>query len=199
MPRRILYQPGSARPFRLSRSKVELFLSCPRCFYLDRRLGISRPASFPFNLNSAVDTLLKAEFDQYREAREPHPYMTEAGLDAIPALFETHGHMPLPPYVQRPKGGTIVMADLDRDTVEFEPNYDESRTQPTVLPSRFPNLLCNGSDGIAVGMATSLPPHNLREVATARGLLGDQAGEPNQRSRLGIQARRLGIGEPRAE
>ena len=84
MPRRILYQPGSARPFRLSRSKVELFLSCPRCFYLDRRLGISRPASFPFNLNSAVDTLLKAEFDQYREAREPHPYMTEAGLDAIP-------------------------------------------------------------------------------------------------------------------
>ena len=62
---------------------------------------------------------------------------------------------------------TELMADLDRDTVEFEPNYDESRTQPTVLPSRFPNLLCNGSDGIAVGMATSLPPHNLREVATA--------------------------------
>jgi DNA gyrase subunit A len=59
------------------------------------------------------------------------------------------------------------MADLDRDTVEYEPNYDESRTQPTVLPSRFPNLLCNGSDGIAVGMATSLPPHNLREVTTA--------------------------------
>ena len=88
MPRRILYQPGSARPFRLSRSKVELFLSCPRCFYLDRRLGISRPASFPFNLNSAVDTLLKAEFDQYREAREPHPYMTEAGLDAIPFAHE---------------------------------------------------------------------------------------------------------------
>lgn len=62
---------------------------------------------------------------------------------------------------------TELMADLDRDTVEYEPNYDESRTQPTVLPSRFPNLLCNGSDGIAVGMATSLPPHNLREVTTA--------------------------------
>jgi DNA gyrase subunit A len=62
---------------------------------------------------------------------------------------------------------TELMADLDRDTVEYEPNYDESRTQPTVLPSRFPNLLCNGSDGIAVGMATSLPPHNLREVTNA--------------------------------
>jgi len=69
---------------------------------------------------------------------------------------------------------TELMADLDRDTVEFEPNYDESRTQPSVLPSRFPNLLCNGSDGIAVGMATSLPPHNLREVATAlRAVLDD--------------------------
>ena len=84
MPRRILYQPGSPSSFRLSRTKVELFLSCPRCFYLDRRLGIARPRSFPFNLNSAVDTLLKAEFDQYREAQEPHPYMSEAGLDAVP-------------------------------------------------------------------------------------------------------------------
>jgi DNA gyrase subunit A len=67
-----------------------------------------------------------------------------------------------------------MMADLDKDTVDLEPNYDESRTQPTVLPSRFPNLLCNGSDGIAVGMATSLPPHNLREVCAAmRAVLDD--------------------------
>ena len=88
MPRKKLSQPGRTSPFRLSRSKVELFLSCPRCFYLDRRLGISRPASFPFNLNSAVDTLLKSEFDEYRKAREPHPYMTEAGLDAIPFAHE---------------------------------------------------------------------------------------------------------------
>ncbi|MDE0913661.1 MAG: DNA gyrase subunit A [Planctomycetota bacterium] len=62
---------------------------------------------------------------------------------------------------------TELMSDLDKDTVEFEPNYDETRTQPTVLPSRFPNLLCNGSDGIAVGMATSMPPHNLREICEA--------------------------------
>ena len=62
---------------------------------------------------------------------------------------------------------TELMSDLDKDTVEFEPNYDETRTQPTVLPSRFPNLLCNGSDGIAVGMATSMPPHNLHEICDA--------------------------------
>lgn len=62
-----------------------------------------------------------------------------------------------------------ILADLDKETVDLEPNYDETRMQPTVLPSRFPNLLCNGSDGIAVGMATSLPPHNLREIG--RGLI----------------------------
>ena len=72
-------------------------------------------------------------------------------------------------YTEARMSGVSVemMADLDRETVDLEPNYDESRTQPTVLPSRFPNLLCNGSDGIAVGMATSLPPHNLREVCAA--------------------------------
>ena len=62
-----------------------------------------------------------------------------------------------------------LLADLDKETVDLEPNYDETRMQPTVLPARFPNLLCNGSDGIAVGMATSLPPHNLREIG--RGLI----------------------------
>ena len=57
-----------------------------------------------------------------------------------------------------------MMEDLKEDTVDFIPNYDEVRMEPTVLPSKFPNLLVNGSQGIAVGMATSLPPHNLREV-----------------------------------
>jgi DNA gyrase subunit A len=79
-------------------------------------------------------------------------------------------------YTEARMSGVSVemMADLDKDTVDLEPNYDESRTQPTVLPSRFPNLLCNGSDGIAVGMATSLPPHNLREVCAAlRAVLDD--------------------------
>lgn len=79
-----LFDPASPEPFALSRSKVELFMECPRCFYLDRRLGISRPAGFPFNLNSAVDALLKTEFDQYRAEGKPHPLMTGAGLRAVP-------------------------------------------------------------------------------------------------------------------
>ena len=59
---------------------------------------------------------------------------------------------------------TEMLADIEYDTVDFVPNYDETRTEPTVLPGRFPNLLCNGCNGIAVGMATSIPPHNLGEV-----------------------------------
>jgi DNA gyrase subunit A len=79
-------------------------------------------------------------------------------------------------YTEARMDGTTVemMADLDKETVDLQPNYDERLMEPTVLPSRFPNLLCNGSDGIAVGMATSLPPHNLREVAAAiRAVLDD--------------------------
>ncbi|HVG18745.1 MAG TPA: DNA topoisomerase (ATP-hydrolyzing), partial [Blastocatellia bacterium] len=62
---------------------------------------------------------------------------------------------------------TEMLADIDKDTVDFAPNYDESRQEPTVLPTRFPNLLVNGSGGIAVGMATNIPPHNLSEVIEA--------------------------------
>src|SRR4051794_15664700 len=62
---------------------------------------------------------------------------------------------------------TEMLRDIDADTVEFAPNYDESRLEPLVLPSRFPNLLVNGSSGIAVGMATNIPPHNLRESIDA--------------------------------
>ncbi len=81
-------------------------------------------------------------------------------------------------YTEARMAGTAVemMADLELDTVDVEPNYDDTRTQPVVLPSRFPNLLCNGSDGIAVGMATSLPPHNLGEICAAlRRVLDDPA------------------------
>ena len=65
------------------------------------------------------------------------------------------------------KLATEMLRDIDADTVDFKPNYDESRREPTVLPSRFPNLLVNGSSGIAVGMATNLPPHNLSETIDA--------------------------------
>jgi DNA gyrase subunit A len=62
---------------------------------------------------------------------------------------------------------TEMLRDIDADTVDFQPNYDESRREPTVLPARFPNLLVNGSSGIAVGMATNMPPHRLSEVVDA--------------------------------
>lgn len=79
-----LFDPKSKYPFRLSRSKVELFLNCPRCFYMDRRLGIGQPPGFPFNLNSAVDHLLKKEFDIHRAKSTAHPLMKTYGIDAVP-------------------------------------------------------------------------------------------------------------------
>src|SRR6201992_2998474 len=60
-----------------------------------------------------------------------------------------------------------MLRDIDAETVDFSPTYDGSRQEPVVLPSRFPNLLVNGGGGIAVGMATNIPPHNLREVIDA--------------------------------
>src|SRR5690606_11227523 len=62
-------------------------------------------------------------------------------------------------------GATELLDDIEKDTVEFQPNFDDQRREPTVLPARFPNLLVNGSSGIAVGMSTNVPPHNLAEVA----------------------------------
>jgi hypothetical protein len=96
---RKLFDPASAQPFALSRSKVDLFMDCPRCFYLDRRLGIARPAGFPFNLNSAVDALLKREFDTCRADGVPHPYMQDAGIRAVP-----HAHPQLETWRSNFKG-----------------------------------------------------------------------------------------------
>ena len=60
-----------------------------------------------------------------------------------------------------------MLADINKNTVDFVPNFDETEKEPVVLPSRFPNLLANGTSGIAVGMATNIPPHNLRELIAA--------------------------------
>lgn len=85
---RNIYDPASDKPFALSRSKVDLFLECPRCFYIDRRLGLGRPPGFPFALNSAVDGLLKKEFDALREEGKTHPLIEKFGVDARPAPHE---------------------------------------------------------------------------------------------------------------
>ncbi len=83
-----LYDPASKEPFKLSRSKIDLFIECPRCFYLDRKLGVGRPPGFPFALNSAVDKLLKQEFDAYRAKGEKHPLIEKYGVDARPIPHE---------------------------------------------------------------------------------------------------------------
>ena len=76
-----------------------------------------------------------------------------------------------------------MMADLDKDTVDFRPNFDETTEEPVVLPTPFPNLLVNGSTGIAVGMATSIPPHNMREVID--GVIGGHRAAQRAGARSG--------------
>jgi len=83
-PRRNLFDPKSTEPFPLSRSGVESWISCPRCFWLHKRLGIRPPGPPAMMLNRAVDELLKREFDAYRARAVPHPLMQEHGIDAVP-------------------------------------------------------------------------------------------------------------------
>ena len=85
-------------------------------------------------------------------------------VDGDAAAASRYTEVRLFPYAE------ALLEDLDKDTVSFIPNYDESLKEPTVLPSKIPNLLVNGTDGIAVGMATKMPPHNLREVCAAVNL-----------------------------
>ena len=116
-----------------------------------------------------------------------HPHDSSSIYDAIARLVQPFSlRYPLvdgqgnfgsidddPPAAERytecrlAKLATEMLRDIDSDTVDFGPNYDESRREPQVLPSRFPNLLVNGSTGIAVGMATNIPPHNLAETIDA--------------------------------
>ena len=85
------YEPGQTAPFKISRSKIELYMQCPRCFWLDVRLKITRPNTPPFNINKAIDELFKKEFDTYRKAKKPHPLMVEFGVDAIPYEHDKMG------------------------------------------------------------------------------------------------------------
>jgi len=78
------YKPGQKTAYKVSRSKIELFMQCPRCFWLDARLKIKRPDGPPFNINKAIDELFKKEFDSYRLKGEPHPLMVEFGVPAVP-------------------------------------------------------------------------------------------------------------------
>lgn len=79
-----LYDPKSKEPYKFSRTKLENFMNCPRCFYLDRKLGVPQPAGLPFTLNAAVDALLKKEFDLYRNKQQTHPLMEKYGIKSVP-------------------------------------------------------------------------------------------------------------------
>jgi DNA gyrase subunit A len=106
----------------------------------------------------------------------------DAGVQAVYSLrvdsddhsFLTNGFVSHNTECRLSKLATELLEDIDADTVDFKPNYDESRREPEVLPSRFPNLLVNGSSGIAVGMATNMPPHHLGEVTDALVALIDE-------------------------
>src|SRR5262249_8709817 len=82
-----------------------------------------------------------------------------------------------------------MLADIDKETVDFGPNFDDSTKEPLVLPARFPNLLVNGSSGIAVGMTTNIPPHNMREVIDGTLHLIDHARAPARDLRQHIPGR----------
>jgi CRISPR/Cas system-associated exonuclease Cas4 (RecB family) len=81
--RSLPYQPGQSAPFKVSRSKIELYMQCPRCFWLDVRLKITRPSTPPFNINKTIDELFKKEFDVHRKAGTPHPIMTANKLTGV--------------------------------------------------------------------------------------------------------------------
>jgi len=81
---RNIYSSKSGEPYKVSRSGIELFTECPCCFYIDKKLGIRRPSGPPFNINKAVDTLLKKEFDVHRAGKTTHPLMKHYKIDAVP-------------------------------------------------------------------------------------------------------------------
>src|SRR5438552_12919603 len=118
-------------------------------------------------VRSVVEPLVSADYF-YAEVES----VTLGGVQPVYSLrvetddhsFVTNGFVSHNTECRLSRMATELLRDIDADTVDFEPNYDESRRQPTVLPARFPNLLVNGSAGIAVGMATNIPPHNLAEI-----------------------------------
>jgi hypothetical protein len=82
--KRNVFSESNTKPYKLSRSRIEIFMRCQRCFYLDRKCGTEQPPMFPYTLNTAVDTLLKSEFDKYRSHNKSHPYLIENNINAIP-------------------------------------------------------------------------------------------------------------------
>ncbi len=120
---------------------------------------------------SIYDTLVRMAQDWNSRYPLVHPKGNFGSMDGDPPAAMRYTEAKLTPL------GAELVADLEHDTVDFMPNFDETTKEPTVLPAAFPNLLCNGASGIAVGMATEIAPHNLCEVIDACALLIDREGD----------------------
>lgn len=114
------------KQWKLSRSKIDLFQECPRCFYIDNKLGVKRPPGFPFALNSAVDNMLKNEFDALRENGGSHPLIEQFGIDAKPAphdqIDEWRENFKGVQYFHEPTGMTVTGA-IDDLWIDGSGNY----------------------------------------------------------------------------
>ena len=115
-----------------------------------------------------------AEVESVQDAGVQEVYSVR--VDSEDHSFLTNGFVSHNTEARLGRLATELLRDIDADTVDFAANYDESTQEPAILPSRFPNLLVNGSSGIAVGMATNIPPHNLREVSAAVAAYIDDPG-----------------------
>ncbi len=137
---RKLFDSKSSDPFEISRSKLELFLDCPRCFYLDRKIGIGRPSFPAFTLNSAVDTLLKKEFDTHRAKGETHPLMKNYNIDLVPfqheKMEEWRHNFTGVRFLHKPTNflvfGAIDDLWIDKDGVLYVVDYKSTSTEAEV-------------------------------------------------------------------
>jgi len=141
---KFLFDPTKEEPHKISRSKIDLFIECPRCFYLDQRLGIRRPSMPGFTLNVAVDELLKKEFDMYRAKNTPHPIMVQYKIDAVPYANDeleawrdslrrgiTHHHKPTNLIIRGgvddvwiDKNGNLIIVDYKATSKKDEPTIE---------------------------------------------------------------------------
>ena len=120
---------------------------------------------------SIYDTLVRMAQDWNSRYPLVHPKGNFGSMDGDPPAAMRYTEAKLTPL------GAALLADIDQDTVDYQPNFDETLQEPTVLPAAFPNLICNGTSGIAVGMATEMAPHNLGEVIDACALLIDRGAD----------------------
>ena len=124
-------------------------------------VGETMKTYHPHGDASIYDTLVRMGQDFNARYQEVDPQGNFGSVDGDPAGAARYTEARLTEVAM------AMLADLDKDTVDFQPTYDEKTTEPMVLPGAFPNLICNGAAGIAVGYATNIPPHNLNEVIEA--------------------------------